>query len=71
MVDDFKKVYDINQTAKAIGIKPRALRYWIEKGEVIPLKIAGKFYFIPELINEVIVNKLEEIENIKMEMLDD
>ena len=70
MSDDFKKLYDINKTAEAIGIKPRALRYWVEKGEVVPLKIAGKFYFLPELINEVITNKLEEIENQKMEELD-
>lgn len=71
MTDNFPKIYNINDTAKAIGIKPRVLRYWIEKGEIEPPKIGGKYYFLPEMIHKLINNKLQEIENKEMEELDE
>jgi len=51
-VDEFPKVFDIPTTAAAV----------VEKQEVIPLRIAGRLYFTPELIRKMIDNKLEEIE---------
>ncbi len=69
--DEFPKVFDIPTTAAAVGIKPRVLRHWVEKQEVIPLRIAGRLYFTPELIRKMIDNKLEEIETKEMQELDE
>jgi hypothetical protein len=67
----FPKIYDIPTTAEAIGIKPRVLRYWIEKKEIIPIPIGGRYYFTPELVQKLLENKLEEIENKEQEELDE
>jgi len=69
--DSFPRIYDISTTAEAIGIKPRVLRHWVEKKEVIPLRIAGRIYFTPGLIKKMIENKIEEIENKEQEELDE
>lgn len=69
-MSEFPKLYDLNKTAAAIGIKPRVLRHWIQKGEVTPPKIGGKFYFLPEMICKLLQNKLDEIENDEMEKLE-
>lgn len=70
MKDSFPKIYDIPTTAAALGIKPRALRYWMETKEVSPIKIGGKFYFLPEMIQKLIENKLDEIEEKEQDELD-
>jgi len=61
--DSFPRIYDVSTTAKAVGIKPRVLRHWVDTKEVKPIKIAGRLYFTPELIRRLIENKLQEIEN--------
>ena len=66
-VDEFPKVFDIPTTAAAVGVKPRVLRHWVDKKEVIPLRIAGRLYFTPELIRRMIDKKLEEIETKEMQ----
>ncbi|MCH7518971.1 MAG: MerR family transcriptional regulator [Candidatus Dadabacteria bacterium] len=70
-VDEFPRVFDISTTAAAVGVKPRVLRHWVDKKEVIPLRIAGRLYFTPELIRRMIDNKLGEIETKEMQELDE
>jgi len=69
-VEEFPRIFDIQTTAEAIGIKTRVLRHWIDTKEVKPIKIAGRLYFTPELIRKLIDNKLEEIEDEEIDELE-